>query len=108
MGRLAVLVLAMLLLAAPAAAHVSGPDIVGYVNAVRDANGIPAGIVEDASNSDACAKHNNYGHLNNVLTHFEDPSKPGYTSEGDQVAGVSVLYAGSDPWTTSYNPFETA
>jgi hypothetical protein len=108
MCRLAVLVLAMLLLAAPAAADVSGPEIVGYVNAVRDANGIPAGIAEDASNSDACAKHNNYGHLNNVLTHSEDPLNPGYTPEGDQVARVSVLYAGSDPWTASHNPFETA
>src|SRR3954447_26138064 len=108
MCRLAAVVLATLLLAAPAAADVSGPEIVGYVNAVRDANGIPAGIVEDASNSDACAKHNNYGHLNNVLTHFEAPSKPGYTSEGAQVAGVSVLYSGSDPWPASHNPFETA
>jgi hypothetical protein len=93
--------------AAPAAADVSGPDIVSYVNAQRAAHGIPADIVEDPGLSDGCAKHNHYGALNGVLTHDEDPGNPGYTPEGDQAAGESVLYVGAT-WTATQNPFETA
>jgi hypothetical protein len=104
-AALAVTLLA--LTAAPAAADVSGPDIVSFINAQRAANGIPAGIVEDPALSDGCAKHNAYDAQNNTLTHKEDATKPGYTPEGDTAAQTSVLYTGG-PWTATSNPFETA
>ena len=90
-----------------AAADVSGPSIVSFLNAQRGAQQIPAGIVEDPKLSDGCAKHNNYDRLNNTLVHSEDPSRPGYTPEGDQAARSSVLYSGG-PWTSQSNPFEHA
>jgi len=91
-----------------ASADVSGPDIVQFLNAQRSANGIPAPIAHDPVLSDGCAKHDRYGATNGVLTHGEEPSKPGYTAEGDQAGKTSVLYAGSEPWSASRNPFETA
>jgi hypothetical protein len=91
-----------------AAAAVSGPDIVSYLNAQRAAQGVPAGIAEDAGLSDGCAKHNIYGFLNAVLSHEEDPSRPGYTPQGDQAGRTSVLYAGAGPWTATHNPFENS
>lgn len=91
-----------------ASADVSGPEIVQFLSAQRSANGIPAPIAHDPVLSDGCAKHDRYGAANGVLTHGEDPSKPGYTAEGDQAGKTSVLYAGSEPWSASRNPFETA
>jgi len=93
--------------AAGARADVTGPEIVGWVNAQRAAQGIPAAILHDAALSDGCAKHNAYGRLNNVLLHDEDPALPGYTAQGDAAAGTSVLYRGTT-WTATRNPFETA
>ncbi|HEX8104990.1 MAG TPA: hypothetical protein VF533_20380 [Solirubrobacteraceae bacterium] len=100
--------LCCLVAAAPAHAGVTGPEIVGHLNAQRAAHGLPAGIAEDAALSDGCTKHNAYGRLNDVLTHGEDPSKPGYTPEGDQAGKTSVLYRGGVSWTAERNPFETA
>lgn len=100
--------LALLLTPAVAAADVSGPEIVSFLNAQRAANGIPAGIVEDPALSDGCAKHNAYGARNDELTHEEDPDKPGYTPEGAQAGRTSVIYSGGGPWSATNNPFETA
>ena len=103
--------LALLVLGLPgvARADVSGPDIVSFLNAQRAANGIPAGIAEDPTLSGGCFAHNNYGAANGVLTHYEDPSLPGYSPQGDQAARTSVLYpAGLGPWTGTSNPFEQA
>lgn len=69
---------------------------------------MPAAIVHDAALSNACAKHNAYGRINRVLTHSETPSLPGYTLDGNQAAGLSVLYQGSGPWSANRNPFESA
>jgi hypothetical protein len=99
--------LAALVPAGAASADVDGPSIVGFVNAQRAANGIPAGIVEDPTLSSGCLAHDNYGRLNNVLIHDEDPAKPGYTPAGRTAAQTSVLYMGST-WTAGANPFETA
>jgi hypothetical protein len=96
------------LIAAPAAADVSGPDIVSFLNAQREANGIPAGITEDPALTDGCVKHNAYDARNNTLTHQEDPGAPGYTAEGAQAGQTSVLYQGPPTWTATSNPFETA
>ncbi|MCW2996080.1 MAG: hypothetical protein JWQ18_3575, partial [Conexibacter sp.] len=91
-----------------AGADVGGPAIVSFLNAQRAANGIPAGIVEDASLSAGCAAHDHYGAVNHVLIHDEDPAKPGYSDAGRTAAQTSVLYAGSGPWTAAVNPFEQA
>lgn len=105
MRRLLTLVI-LVVLAPAAAADVSGPEIVGFLNAQRDAHGIPAGIAEDAGLSDGCAKHNHYMALNGI-THTEQEDAPGYTPEGAQAGATSVLYQG-DHWTGERNPFETA
>ena len=97
-----------LIAAVPARADVGGPAIVAHLNAQRAAQGVPAGIVESPALSAACAKHNAYGAINKVLAHEEDPSRQGYTPEGDYAAGSSVLYQGSGPWSATHNPFETA
>ena len=94
--------------AAPATADVSGRQVVSFLNAQRSAHGVPAGIVEDAALSSGCAKHNAYGLANNVLSHTEDPSRPGYSPEGAQAAKASALYFGRGPWSAERNPFETA
>jgi hypothetical protein len=86
---------------------VSGRQIVSYVNAQRAAHGFPADIVEDATLSADCALHNQYGALNDVLAHTEDPTKPGYTAAGAVAAAAAVLYKGTT-WTSAANPFEMA
>lgn len=91
-----------------ARADVSGPEIVGFVNSLRAANGIPAGIVEDPALSDGCAQHDHYMAVNGVVTHYEDPSLPGYTPEGDQAARTSVLYDGGPSWSATSDPFAAA
>lgn len=91
-----------------ARADVGGPQIVGFLNAQRAAQGVPAGIVHDAALSAGCANHNNYGRVNGVLVHSEDPALQGYTAAGDQAARTSVLYQGGGPWSAARNPFETA
>jgi hypothetical protein len=101
---------ALPLFAAPAHAT-TGAQIVSYLNAQRAANGIPAGITEDPVLSEGCAKHNRYDAMNKILTHVEEPDKPGYTPEGAQAGKTSVLYVVADPedaWTAGDNPFETA
>src|SRR6266540_3125830 len=93
---------------APARADVDGPALVSYLNAQRQANGVPAGIVEDPALSDGCAQHVAYIAANGgVLTHDESESAPGYTPEGAAAAQNSVLYKGSR-WTATANPFEEA
>ncbi len=77
--------------AVSAEADVSGPQIVGYVNAQRAAQGIPANIANDAALTTGCANHNAYGRMNNVLVHEEDPALAGYTASGNAAAQRSVL-----------------
>ena len=105
--RRLVLALLILAVAAPAAtADVSGPEIIGFLNAQRAAHGIPAGITEDPALSDGCAKHNHYMTFNGI-GHDEQEGKEGYTPEGKAAAASSVLYQG-DHWTAERNPFESA
>lgn len=82
-------------------------DAIAALNAQRAANGLPAGITENAAWSDGCAKHGHYLELNNGIDfsnpHDEDPSRPGYTPEGQEAARSSVLggvydESGSNPW----------
>lgn len=74
---------------------------------MRTAHGLPAGITENASWSLGCALHNHYGAVNDVLTHSEHPSAPGFTGAGSSAGSASVLYRGLH-WTATDNPFEHA
>src|SRR4051794_15352099 len=108
MRVLAVAVVSFLALVAPASADVTGPQIVGFLNAQRAEHGLPAGIAEDPALSEGCAKHDRYGRQNNTLQHDENPLSPGFTPEGNAAAQTSVLYRGGSPWSATNNPFETA
>jgi hypothetical protein len=103
---LLVLAAAALALVPAQAGAVSGADAIGYLNAQRAANGLPAGIVERADWSQACAQHNHYERLNDDLTHDEDPARSGYTDAGAWAGQNAVLSAG-DSWADG-NPFQTA
>ena len=91
---------------APAATAATARQTIAKLNAQRTANGIPAGLTEDPALSAACAKHDHYMALNNVLTHVEDPNNPGYTAEGASAGANAVLTQGSN-WDTG-NPYEYA
>lgn len=84
----------------------TAPRTIALLNAQRSANGLPAGIIEDAAASAACAKHDHYMALNNMLTHSEDPNNPGYTPAGANVGQNAVLTQGSN-WDSG-NPYEFA
>jgi hypothetical protein len=99
---------AMLLTPATAAA-IAPAEAVRLLNLQRSANGIPGDLVEAPGLSDGCLKHANYVALNGgVLTHGEDPGKPGYSPEGDgqtlESNGPEVL-ASTAPWSESTNPW---
>jgi len=82
------------------------------LNAMRAAEGLPAGVQHLPTLSDGCQKHNLYMALNGFrLTHTEAPTLPGYTPEGaragDTYASSEVLARdarwgpGSTPWDIS-------
>ncbi len=101
------LALAACLFAAAPASALPPDQAVMALNAQREAHGIPGGIAHVPDWSRWCALHNEYQRLNGgVLTHDEEPGKPGYTEEGDKAAGASVLSAGQ-AWDSG-NPWETA
>jgi hypothetical protein len=103
-----VLALALVLaLPALAAADVAGPELVHYVNSMRAAHGIPAGITENPAWSSWCTLHNHYGAVNDVLTHVERATEPAFTGGGSSAAAASILYRGLH-WTASDDPFEHA
>jgi hypothetical protein len=68
-------------------------DPLDDLNALRAANGLPAGIVEDPVWSAGCGLHMSYLALNGFEGdwHTESPSRPGYTAAGASAAGSSVL-----------------
>jgi hypothetical protein len=105
-GALVVLASFGALLAPAGAAAISGAEIVLRVSQQREANGIPAGLVENPSWSAACAKHNYYEAQTGRLEHSEDPSSPYYSEEGKWAAENSVLASGSS-WSQG-NPWEDA
>jgi hypothetical protein len=85
----------------------SPADLVKLLNDYRTAIGLPGPVPEDAKWSEACRRHNEYSIRNDFIGHSQDKNRPGYSSEGEWAAQVSVLYAGST-WTATRNPFETA
>jgi hypothetical protein len=100
----------LLALGAAYVAQAASPqEVIDILNRQRAANGIPAGLVEDARLSRACALHNRYLRLNpDAYPHSEKPGQPGYTSEGAAIAPSSVLTearfeSGRNPF--QYQPF---
>jgi hypothetical protein len=96
-----------------AAAVLVNADPLTELNSLRSANGIPAGIAENASWSAGCAAHMRYLELNDYEGdwHTEAPGRPGYSDAGKQAAGSSVLSnapsVGLEPeWQTT--PFHFA
>src|ERR1700712_5256008 len=93
--------------AAPASAA-SSADIVGFLNQQRAANGIPATVPVDPYRTTGCVNHNHYMEQNG-LGHGEDPSKPGYTSEGADYSNTGeVLAQGGQAWSAAANPWDSA
>jgi hypothetical protein len=103
-----VLALAALSLVVAAPAHAgNGARDLGYLNAERASVGLPAGIAENTDWSQKCAKHNAYEQQNGVLTHEEDPAKPGYTDDGHWAGENSILASGG-AWTPGPTPWDNA
>lgn len=98
--------LAAMLTAAATARAASPARIIALLNAQRTANGIPAGIVENANWSADCEAHDHWEQLNHVFGHSETPGTPGYTAGGLLAAENSVLTEGIY-WTHS-DPYDTA
>ena len=79
------------LLSAIAVAAAANP--LAALNELRERNGFPAGIVENATWSANCAAHMRYLELNGFRGdwHTEDPDRPGYSEAGRSAAGSAVL-----------------
>jgi hypothetical protein len=94
--------------AAPASATTS-QEAVDFLNQQREANGIPGSAVYDEHKTTGCANHDHYMALNG-LGHGEDPSKPGYTSEGDDyyASGEVAAQGAVGGWSAATNPWDEA
>lgn len=103
--------LAVAVLLAPAAAQATAPaDAIALLNQQRAASGIPGDVVESPGLDDGCAKHAAYIAQNGgALVNGEDPSKPGYTPEGDgqtlESSGPQVLSSDAT-WSDTANPWD--
>lgn len=102
----AVAMLALTLLSEARAHAATARQTLALLNAQRSANGIPAGITEDAAWSADCASHDHYMALNHALTHDERAGNPGYTAGGAFAGKNSVLSQSAD-WDSG-NPYEYA
>jgi len=98
------------LLAGPATASATSTAAqIAALNAQREANGIPARIVEAPAWTEGCRRHMAYIAANGgVVTHEEDPSKPGYTADGAEIGRRAVLTPLGDAFDAAGNAFEFA
>lgn len=104
----AVAAVAIAAVAAPGAGAQAGTaqDALARLNLQRAASGIPAGLTEDPTLSSDCAQHDDYMAINHILTHYEQPSAPGYTT-GGAFAGTHAVLAKGTGWAAG-NPYENA
>lgn len=110
-GVMAVAV-AVALLVAPAWASAERltADILPFYNHDRQLNGLPTVSVVNQAMQQGCYNHDHYMALNHEEVHGEDPSKPGYTPQGnyqDGAQGGEVL-AEDTGWTGTYEPWKNA
>ena len=85
-------------------------EAIAALNAQREANGIPADLIEDADYSLGCRMHLAYEALNGrspTDPHSEDPAKAGFTEMGRTAAQSSVLGNPARGWSAG-NPWELA
>ncbi len=106
-------------LCAPASAGAGGvpaSQAIGWLNAQRADNGIPAEITENAEWDEGCRLHVAWWQKNPNASnpHIETPGTPGYTELGAFAGAHAVLAQGVDwarsesvPWKAS-DPWETA
>ena len=99
---------AALLALTPAAGIADTPaaDQIAQLNALREANGFPAGLIENPEWSRACSELTSFFGESGSLTHALDPAGAGYTPDADFAARSSVLARGSG-WAVS-NPWRNA
>ena len=85
-------------------------DILGFYNTDRAANGLPIVTTINGQMELGCANHDHYMALNGVLEHGEDPSKPGYTPEGNYLNGAdgAEVLANWKGWSASFEPWFAA
>lgn len=95
---------------APAAARsATAAQQVAALNAQRESNGIPGGIVEQPAWSEGCRKHMAYIAANGgTLTHEEDPGRPGYTPDGAAIGRRAVITPLGTAFNAGGNAFEFA
>lgn len=107
---------AALMLAPASSAAISSAQAIGWLNAQRAANGIPAGITDNPAWDTGCAHHIHWEELNPnaAKPHIETPGTPGYTTDGAFAGGNAVLAGGAEwawdstvPWGVG-NPWEGA
>ena len=79
----------------------TGPDWLKYTNRFRAQAGLPL-LVENKRLSEGAANHSYYMVVNNISSHNENPSLPGYTDTGAQ-AGVNGNIAISGVAGTTYS-----
>ncbi len=108
----AVLALSLLLLLVAGRASASAArtaDILPLYNGDRIANGLPPAPMANPQMEFGCANHLHYMALNGMV-HGEDPSKPGYTPEGNYQNGAAggEALAATPGWSASYEPWQTA
>lgn len=107
----ALLAAGVLAAATPPAHAARTADILPTYNADRSANGLPIVSTINAQMETGCANHDHYMALNGGLEHGEDPSKPGYTPEGNYQNGADgseVLAEDPAGWTSQHDPWATA
>lgn len=78
---------------------VSSSQAIGWLNAQRAANGIPAGIVDNPAWDAGCAHHVAWdrAHPHAANPHLEEPGTSGYTEDGAWAGSNSVLGGGFTP-----------
>lgn len=99
-----------------AAGAVSSAQAIAWLNAQREANGIPAGITDNPEWDAGCQAHMRWWAENPNASnpHIETPGTPGYTTAGAFAGANAVLAQGSEwavstqyPWHAA-NPWEHA
>jgi hypothetical protein len=88
---------------------VTAAQAIDDLNAQREANGIPGGLVEEPRLSEGCEQYTNgYVPASGQYPHTEIPGQPGYTELGSEAAASSDLSGSAGSWTSTVNPWTGA
>ncbi len=84
----------------------TAPQAVTYLNAQRESNGIPGGLVEEPRLSEGCEEYTNtYVPASGQYPHGEVPGQRGYTALGSEAAASSDLSPDTAAWSSTVNPW---